>query len=110
MIPLSNMNKYGAFMLMTVNSERFEVTVLDDGYEVKDITPPTNQMYASKIHSIKPVRGLLATAKMEDIMFYDGIKKGYFFAWMKQGSQELMITKGKIESCTVKYSFEQPYI
>ncbi|WP_059040624.1 hypothetical protein [Paenibacillus rubinfantis] len=101
MLPVEQLfSSYSNVQITTSSKEQFEITPSGDGYIIRDTTPPANEMTASVIHSIKAVKGNIATARPEEIMFFDGIAKGFHFAWRKAGSNDLMTSKGKIESCT----------
>jgi hypothetical protein len=100
MIPVEQLKVHSKVAITTSTKEKFEIMPMEDGYSIRDITPPVDEMTASVIHSIKAVRGKIETARPEEIMFFDGIAKGFHFAWRKAGSNELITTKGKIESCT----------
>ncbi|MGV2887600.1 hypothetical protein [Paenibacillus taichungensis] len=92
------------YLITTTSKEQYEITVREHGYLIKDLIPPIEEMPAAFIHSIKPTKGPIAIARPEETMFFDGIAKGFHFAWRKEGSTELLTTKGRIESCTTRIS------
>ncbi|MCM3592684.1 hypothetical protein M4D58_18845 [Brevibacillus borstelensis] len=107
MIPINELHNHKSFFITTSSKERFEIIPNGEaGYTIIDITPPSNDMQAVAFHSIKSIKGSIHTAMPEEIMFFDGIAKAFHFAWKKQGSEELLVSKGKIESCTVKLSIQ----
>lgn len=102
LISIEILHRYESFIVTTTTRERFEIQPNSEGFMIRDLTPPINDMSASILHSLKTKNKSLVTARPEDIMFFDGVAKGFHFAWKQNGSQELMTTNGTIESCTRK--------
>jgi hypothetical protein len=105
MIPTIELDQYDSVYITTTAREAFEITPNTEGYLLNDITPPPLEMDISVYHSVKsatyqPIDN--GTRKGNEIAFFDGIKKGFHFAWKKKSETDLVITKGKIDSCIVK--------
>lgn len=67
MLPVEQLfSSYSNVQITTSSKEQFEITPSGDGYIIRDTTPPANEMTASVIHSIKAVKGNIATASGGD--------------------------------------------
>lgn len=102
MISVEDIRSYDSVLITTNLKEQFEITAHDSGYKIKDTIPPVQELFAEFIHSVKPMKGSFADARPEETVHFDGIAKGYHFSWRREASNELITTKGKIESCTTK--------
>ena len=104
MISVEDMKRYGHLVVTTTTNEKFEITTQEDGYLLKDNVPPIEETPVAFIHSIKPTKGTIDKAKPEQTLQFNGIAKGFHFAWGKEDSTRLVLTKGRIDSCTVHTS------
>jgi len=100
MVPIEDIKEYGYIRIITTTQEKFDILIRDNGFIVRDLQPPIEEMIAVKLCSIEPTKGSLLTARPQDTLCYEGIHKGFHLSWILENSTELIASTGKIDSCT----------
>jgi len=91
------------FYVKTTKGEHFEINQADNGYILKDITPPILELeinnYQSSLVSQKSYENIMNGGAESTWANDDGIGEGAHFAFVKKSETDYLLSKGKIEQC-----------
>lgn len=97
------------FYVKTTKGEHFEISKVENGYVLKDITPPVLELkisnYQTSLVSQKSYENIMNGGVASTWANDDGICKGAHFAFLKKSETDYLLSKGKIEQCYYEISF-----
>lgn len=97
------------FYVKTTKGEHFEISKAENGYFLKDITPPVLELkisnYRSSLVSQKSYEYIMNGGVASTWANDDGICGGAYLAFLKKSETDYLLSKGKIEQCYYEISF-----